>query len=223
MRLNASPTELTTAATDAVLALLCLVILAGLWNLRAQDPRKVALWCWVFGLLALASVLGVVAHGFDLGDPVLSVLWKPLFLSLGLSVALFFVGGVHDWLGEEVGRRILPWAVLAAFGFFAVTQLSTRSFLIFVVYETVAMVGALAIHVRLAMERRAGARAIAIAIMLIIAAAAVQASDLRMQLLVPFDHNGLFHLVQMVAVVLMVVGVRASLAPGGIRERARVD
>ncbi len=89
MALNPMPTELTTAATDAILALLALICIRWLGARRSADPGKVTLWILVLALLAVASVLGAVAHGFDLSSDTLYLLWQPLFLSLGLVVALF--------------------------------------------------------------------------------------------------------------------------------------
>jgi hypothetical protein len=96
MHLNPSATELTTAATDAALGLLCLVVVLRLVAIPVNATWKRALWCWVFGLLGLASVLGTFVHGFELSESVLQILWWPLYLSLGLTVALFLVGGIHD-------------------------------------------------------------------------------------------------------------------------------
>jgi Family of unknown function (DUF6962) len=123
MHLNPSATELTTAATDAALGLLCLVVVLRLVAIPVNATWKRALWCWVFGLLGLASVLGTVVHGFELSESVLQILWWPLYLSLGLTVALFLVGGIHDWRGEAAARALLPWAVGLGAGFFALTQL----------------------------------------------------------------------------------------------------
>jgi hypothetical protein len=44
-----------------------------------------------------------------------------------------------------------------------------------------------------------------------LAAAAVQVSPLSLRLGVRFDHNGLFHLIQIAGVVLLAAGVRQSL------------
>jgi len=66
MSLNDSPVELTTAATDVVIALVCVGVVLGLARLRAHDSWKTTLWSWVFILLAVASVLGAVAHGLEL-------------------------------------------------------------------------------------------------------------------------------------------------------------
>ena len=212
MQLNPSATELTTAATDAAVGLLCLVVL---WRLRAIPAKatwKRALWCWVFGLLGLASALGAVVHGLELSESVRGVLWRPLYLSLGLTVALFVIGGIYDWRGEAAARALLPWAAGMGASFFALTQLLSGAFLIFVVYEATAMVATLAMYVLLSRTGRlVGAGMIAVGIGLSIVAAAVQASPLRVRLIVPFDHNGLFHLVQLIATAVIATGLRRGL------------
>ena len=212
MHLNPVATELTTAATDGLLGILCFVLVWRLIRLRVNAAWKRRLWCGVVGLLGLASVLGAVAHGLDLSVRVRGILWWPLYWSLGLTVALFFVGGIYDWRGERAARTVLPWAVAIGTGFFALTQILGGAFLIFVVYEGVAMVAALAIYIVLGTSGRLpGAGLIALGIALSIAAAAVQASPLRVDLIVPLDHNGLFHLVQIVATLTLARGLSTGL------------
>ena len=219
MQLNPSATELTTAATDAALGLLCLVIVLRLVAVPVNATWKRALWCWVFGLLGLASVLGTVVHGFELSESVLQILWRPLYLSLGLTVALFLAGGVRDWRGEAAARALLPWAIGLGAGFFALTQLLGGAFLIFVLYEAAAMVATLAMYVFLSTTGHlAGAGMIALGIGLSIVAAAVQASALSVWLIVPFDHNGLFHLVQLTATAALASGVGRGLEGTGSRK-----
>jgi hypothetical protein len=218
MQLNPSATELTTAATDAAVGLLCLAVLCRLVATPVNATWKISLWCWVFGLLGLASVLGAVAHGMELPESVVAVLWWPLYLSLGLTVALFFIGGIHDWRGEAAARALLPWAVAIGASFFALIQLLGGAFLIFVVYEAAAMVATLAMYVFLSTTGRlAGASMIAVGIGLSIVAAAVQASALSVRLIVPFDHNGLFHLVQLTATAAIASGLRRGLETKGLQ------
>ena len=212
MQLNPSATELTTAATDAALGLLCLAVLLRLRAMEVNAIWKRALWCWVFGLLVVASVLGTVVHGLELPESLRSVLWRPLYLSLGLTVALFLVGGIYDWRGEAAARALLPWAAGIGVIFFAVTQLSGGAFLIFVVYEAIAMLATLAMYVFLSTTGRlAGAGMMTVGIGLSIVAAAVQASALNVRLIAPFDHNGLFHLVQLTATAALSNGLRRGL------------
>lgn len=220
MALNPIVTELTTAATDAMLAVLALVCIRWLAVRRSADPEKVTLWVLVLALLAVASVLGAVAHGFDLSADILWILWQPLFLSLGLVVALFVVAAVYDGFGPAAARRLLIPALVVGGAFYLLTLLFPGTFLVFVLYEAVAMLVALALYVRLG--ARDGAKwpwLMVLGIGLNIVAAAIQASGtVRLDLGVPFDHNGVFHLVQMVAIVVLVLGVGASLETSSIPE-----
>jgi hypothetical protein len=147
-----------------------------------------------------------------LSESVRAVLWQPLYLSLGLSVALILIGGIYDWRGEVAARTLLPWAVAIGASFFALTRLLGGAFLIFVVYEATFMVATLAIYVFLSTTGRlAGAGMITVGIGLSIVAAAVQASAFSVRLIVPFDHNGLFHLVQLTAIAALANGLRRGL------------
>lgn len=213
MALNPVPTELTTAATDAILALLALYCIRWLGARRSADPAKVTLWILVLALLALASLLGAVAHGFDLSADTLYLLWQPLFLSLGLVVALFVVAATYDGLGPAPARRLMIPALVAGACFYLVTLVFPGTFLVFVLYEAAAMLVALALYVRLAIATsRRWAWLMVLGIALNIAAAGIQASGtIRLNLGVPLDHNGVFHLVQMVAIVVLVAGVGKSL------------
>lgn len=218
MQLVSSPTELTTAATDAVIALLCVVVALRLWRIRHHDPWKAAVWCWVFGMLGVASVLGAVAHGLALTESARSALWHPLYLMLGLVVALFFVGGIYDWRGKIAARQLMPWFIGIGVVSYVLTQLLGGAFVIFLLYEAAAMVSALVIYLLVAHSGRLpGAGIMATAIALNLAAAAVQASDVTVHWIVPFDHNGVFHIVQMVAIVVLAYGLRVGLTTEPVR------
>lgn len=216
MQLNPVATELTTAATDALIAALAGVCVVLLRQWRERDRWKVGVWSWVLGLLGVAALLGAAVHGFVLSQRIQALLWQPLFLSLGLVVALFVVAAVYDWRGRDAARRILPIMLVVALLFYAITRLASGTFLVFVLYEAVAMLFALTIYVSLAVRRSlAGASWIAAGIGLNIVAAAIQASGaVSITIIWPFDHNGVFHLVQIVAIVLLMRGLVRSLQAG---------
>ena len=210
--LQASPTELTTAATDLAVGVLCLVALRQLLKVRTSAVWKRGIWAWVLSLLVLASALGAMAHGLAWSGEVRGAIWRPLYLALALSVALFLVGGLHDWRGEAAARRLLPWAMASGALFFVLIEWFGGAFVIFVAYETATMLAALVMYTALASTRRtAGAGLVAIGLALTIAAGAVQASSLAIRVIVPFDHNGLFHLVQLIALAVLVIGLRRGL------------
>jgi hypothetical protein len=171
----------------------------------------------VFGLLTVASVLGAVAHALAIGEGWRELLWRPLYLALGLVVALFAVGAVYDWKGRRVAMRLLPIALPVALGFFAVTQVVSGAFLVFVLYEAVAMLVALGIYGALAVRGRRGAGLVTLGVLLSIVAAGLQATGtVRLHLVVPFDHNGVFHLVQIVALAALTAGLARTLATPSI-------
>lgn len=210
MRLTTIPSELTTAATDLALAMLAAGCIVYLLRWRERDVWRVALWSSVLTLLAVSAALGAIVHAFELD------LWAPLYLLLGLTVALFVVAALHDWHGAATARRYLIPMVLVGCAFFALTRVVEGTFLVFVVYEGAAMVLALGIYLRLArtMELR-GAGVIALGIALNLIAAGIQATGaVTLTVIWPFDHNGVFHLVQMLAVLVLVAGVRRGFEGG---------
>jgi hypothetical protein len=214
MDLIASPTEITTSATDAVLAIECVVVLVYLWRTPTGDPWKIGLWCWVFGLLAFVSTLGAAAHGLEMPPFLRAALWKPLYLSLGILVGLFLVGAFFDWHGRVVAVRLLPWSIGLGTIFFGLTEVLNGQFIIFTLYEAVAMASALVIYSLLfARHRLKGAGVVATAILLNLVAAGVQASSMSFTILLPFDHNGAFHLIQMVGVATLGLGLRMGMTP----------
>jgi hypothetical protein len=207
--LNPSITELTTAATDGVIALVALACIALLQRYRREARYRVGLWTWVFGLLSFASLLGAIAHGLDLSAAARSWIWRPLFLSLGFVVALFVVGAVFDYKGERLARKSLAPMLGLGLVFFVITEVVSGAFLVFVAYEAAAMLAALGMYTSLAARQQlAGAGIVAAGIALNILAAALQASgSVALTLLVPFDHNGVFHLVQTVAIAVLAGGL----------------
>jgi len=216
MGLNPVPTELTTAATDAVLAVLAIACIRWLAVRRSADPDKVTLWILVLALLAVASILGAVAHGLALSPGLVFLLWQPLFLSLGLVVALFVVAAVYDGFGPRAARRLLIPALVVGAAFYLVTLVFPGTFLVFVLYEAVGMLAALALYSRLAIRTgQSWAWLMVTGVALNILAAGIQATEtVRVNLVIPLDHNGVFHLVQMVAIVVLVAGVGQSLQTG---------
>ena len=212
MDLNSSVTELTTAGTDALLGFLCILLAFRMG--RCMDPHrfKARIWQWVFGLLAASSLLGSIAHGLHLSPGLRNLLWQPLYLALGLDVALFVVGSVLDGFGEKYARRLTPVALLAGTVFYSITLFGSGSFLVFTVYEGTAMLFSLGVYIRIALTKgMPGAATISSGIGLTIVAAALQAGSLGLSFIWPFDHNGIFHLVQIPALILLACGLQSSI------------
>ncbi len=203
---------MTTGATDAVLALECVAIIALLLQTLAADRWKTKLWCWFFGLLAFSSLLGALAHGLDMPDSVRAALWKLLYLCLGILMALLIVGAVADWRGQAVAKRLVPASVITGAAFFGLTELLSGAFTVFIAYEAVALVSALAIYIFLAVtQRRKGAYVVAMGIVFSMVAAGLQASHISFDVVLAFDHNGAFHLAQMLSTAVLALGLHVGI------------
>jgi uncharacterized protein DUF6962 len=204
-------TERTTAVTDALLAL---AVGAGVLRLRHSVPPSWRRRVWLSALAAfgVSALLGAASHGLALEERVRDALWQPLFVLLCLAVALFVVGAVADWRGEDLGRTFLPFLLVLGAGCFIATRLTAGDFRVFLAFEAAGLAFALAVYAALATRGRPGAALVAAALAVSLAAGAVQASGpLSVRLGWEFDHNGLYHLVQLVGVGLLIRGLATTL------------
>lgn len=213
MELVDIPTELTTAATDALTAIIAVAAALYLARGLRNNRWKTTLWLWIFGLLALAAALGAIAHGLKMSNEMQRLLWHPMYLSLSMLVALIVVAVVYDLWGEPMARRILPIMLVIGALFFTITLVLPDNFLFFIIYESAAMLFALGGYLRLVIDRSLdGGPLIALGIFTSIIAAAAQAnSTMSFTLVWTFDHNGIYHLVQMVGIVLLSAGQGKTL------------
>ncbi|PKN22733.1 MAG: hypothetical protein CVU68_03440 [Deltaproteobacteria bacterium HGW-Deltaproteobacteria-3] len=219
MPLINSPTELTTSATDALLAIECTIIITALLRSATTNRWRTNLWCSIFGLLAIASFLGALIHALEMPKSMRIALWTPLYLSLGILVVLFIVGAVADWRGRVAAMRLVPWGIGVSAAFFGLTALLGGNFIVFIIYAATIMLSALAIYTFLvATHRLKGAAVVALAILLNLAGTAVQASNISLHPIVPFDHNGLFHLVQMLSTAILGWGLHLGMGSAPRRE-----
>lgn len=221
MQFIAIPTEQTTAITDFIVGGEAVILIVYLHRFSLRDRWKVRLWQTLLAFTAVVAFAGAYVHGIVMPRETYELLWKPINLLLGFLVANFVLAAVYDLFGLKVVKRLLPILCAVAVGFFAVTQIKTGTFLMFVLYEIAAMLFALGSYGTLAWRRTLpGAGIIAFGIVLQIVAAAVQASGpWSVRIIWEFDHNGVFHLIGMLATVIMVVGVARSLHLSGGGEK----
>lgn len=208
-----SPTELTTAATDAILAIQALFAVVILRRMSVRKHMWTGLWSWVFGLLCVSSAMGAVAHGIELSQAARDGIWMVVYLVLGLLMALFAIAAISMHLGAQTAIRCLPIGLLSALVFFGVTQFWSDSFLLFVIYEALSMVLALTLYAAsFWLRREPGSQYLAFGIVTGLLAAWLDTqSHLRLNLIgYQFDNHGIFHLVQMLSLALLTWGVYHS-------------
>ena len=215
MQLNTSPIELGTAATNIPLAATSLLAVVLLWRWSSAHRLKACLWIGVFGGLTIAACLGVIVHGFAADPETKKLIWHPLNAALALTVACFAAAAVLDQWGTSAAYRTLPGWLLLSAGFFLYTTFLVKSFLPFVIYEGVVMVFCLGVYARFAFRgRHAGAAWMLGGVAITILAAVFQAARLgTFSLIVEFDHNSIFHLIQLPGLICLLIGLRRDLRP----------
>ncbi|MEK6750764.1 MAG: hypothetical protein AABZ00_00750 [Chloroflexota bacterium] len=210
MKIHPSRFEQMTALTDVALG-----ILAGCAAFQVLQILgfKSAVWGWAFGLLAFSALCAALSHSFEMTQKTNERIWMPVNLSLGWTLALFVVGALMDVSGGAIAKSALPSALTVGFLFFIVTILRPGTFMIFIAYEAVAMLFSLGVYAFLFFNGALpGAGWMLAGVFVTIMAAVVQAVGKTGKSIVwYFDNNGVFHLIQMIGIVLLLVGLKMSL------------
>ena len=210
MKLVRDPAEQTTAVTDIILALVacgCVLILQ--WSpVKPGGLWRIHIWSAAIGLIGLAAILGAVAHGLVLKPNIHNRIWQALNLALSLAVSLFVVGVINDLWGAELAKKSLPLMLLAGLGFYLTTLIYPGIFLFFIIYEGLALVLALCAYLFLAVRGEPGAEFMAVGMLLSILAAGLQTrKSISFTLIWKFDHNGIYHIVQSLGLLLLIAGL----------------
>ena len=207
------PTEQTTAITDVILAT---VASYGIFSVYKSgfhiDRYKSLIWIWAFSFLAIAAFLGSIAHGIKMPEEINKIIWHPLNLLLGMTVALFLIGVIYDLKGRKLRRSLLILIIISGIVFFSITVIFQKLFFVFILYESLAMLFALVSYLILITKKTlSGASFMALGILIsIIAAIAQSIPALKFSLIWEFDHNGLFHLIQIPGLVFLFSGTGKS-------------
>ncbi len=216
MEYTKDPAEQTTAATDLLLAV---VALGGILYLRwdpaagTGDCSKINIWSAAIGLIGVAAVLGAAAHGLVLSPTRHRRIWQTLNMSLALAVSLFVVGVVYDLWGGAACRATLPLMLITGLVFFAATLMYPGIFFVFIAYEGLALIFALGAYIYLSiLGALSGAEFIAAGILISMIAAAIQAKkSIALTLVWKFNHNGIYHILQIVGLLFLLIGLRWSM------------
>lgn len=210
-------TEVSTLVTDWLLGALAVALAVAL--LRGPGASLPArLWGWAFLAFAVAAFAGGAFHGFRLLFPeaVLVWLWKATIYAIGAFGTTAVCGSI---VAATRGRaRALLFGGMIAIAAVYAAFMATHDAFVYVVYFNVAaMVFLLALQLWTLWRRRDPASPWIVAGIAVSAgAAAVQVSGVRLS--AHFNHNDLFHVIQMPGVWLLFHGAR--LMPEGPPEDA---
>ena len=196
-------TEPSTLLTDYALAGVTGWLAYSLFRAR-EGQRARSFWALAFAALALAAALGGTWHGFAPAFAAIAVLlvWKATVLSVGIasfgmlagSAFAAITGGVRKWL------LVIAAVKLAVYTGWMVGH----SEYIYVIADTgTALILVAALHLWSAARDRPS-RWILAGVGVSVLAAGVQASGFALHR--HFNHNDLYHVIQVAAMILFYVG-----------------
>lgn len=214
-------TDYAIAVESGVLSLLVL-------RRSSQGPR-----CWFalfFLFIAVAAAVGGTVHGFvpDESGMAFAILWRATLLSIGATATAGVLGAGYAGWSRAVQRVV---SLMAVGGFVAyvlcvlfVSQKFVTTMYIYLPGSVFLFVTFIAVSCRAAVAEftRRKLRIGALGMLLTFVAAGVQQSTLAVGVL---DHNAIYHVIQAVALVLIYVGVRESMARSkdGANQRPAPD
>ena len=186
--MNEPMTVLTDYLLGGIAAWLALLLFRS-----AQTSRR--LWALAFAALAAAAFLGGTWHGFLQSN----LLWKATTLSAGLASFGMVAGSSYAVFSGQLRAFILT-AALAKLVVYSAWMLSHDAFLYVVIDTGIAFIVVAALHV----WKWNGPILAGVAVS--IAGALVQASGFRLH--EHFNHNDLYHVIQIAALVLLYRGAK---------------
>jgi hypothetical protein len=210
-----SVAEPMTLATDYLVALVATIWGARvLRHARAGGPRVARWWAAAFAAVALAALAGGTHHGFAprMAPAVADGLWTLTVLTVGV-VGFALVGAAVTARFRGPLRRALLAAAAVELAVYAAWMAGHDEYLWVIAHYGASMAVALALAVLGWLARRDPAAPwIAAAVLVSLAAAAVQASGLALHR--HFNHNDLYHLIQIAGLYLFHRGALLSSDAG---------
>lgn len=194
--------EPVTLLTDYLLAIECLVFAVLLYR-YAQNETSILLWAISFFVIALAAITGGTYHGFiqSLSVSMSSNLWKITLYCIGVSTLCLLSGMILVALKGNVRTLFLILAVVQFLGFVILIRRNYEYK--YVIHD---YVPAMAVILALCILRLNKPYAIWIiaGILISFAAAGVQLSGFTLHR--NFNHNDLYHVIQMIGMYLLYRG-----------------
>lgn len=199
--------EPTTALTDLILALLALgfslQLIPYARRLRQESIRS---WGFAFAALSVGALSGGVSHGFapHLSEAAYAVIWRVTLYSIGVASYYMVAGTARAVLRHRIASWMIVVAAVKLAGYLYWTTVRPEFSL--AVYDYVPnMLAVLVMGILLKRRRRDPSGFwLAAGVVVSFLAAGIQLSGLS--LAENFNHNDLYHVVQMVALVMFYRG-----------------
>jgi hypothetical protein len=194
-------------ATDYVLVALCAVFAWRLWKVgKGTAQASLCSWAAGFACFGLASLAGGTFHGFSMlfSEAALQELWKLTVYAIGLASFFLLTGTFCACIPPSMRRfaLLIPYVQLIVY----VMWMAIHDDFQFAIYDyAVTNLGILALQLHAGITGRAkSAPWLVGGVLVSFLAAAVQVSGMSFHQ--HFNHNDLYHVVQMVGMFLFYRG-----------------
>jgi hypothetical protein len=205
--------------TDYGLAILAVGLA---WGLPSAAGPPAAAWRAFFASVAVAAAAGGTVHGFfpHSGSAAGNLLWRLALLAIGsTALAAWCIAAVALSAGPARALRATAPVALAVYA--AIVLVVTDDFRVAVVFYLPAAVFLLGVLAWKAWRGRRGAAPAVLGLAVLLGGSWVQSRGIGLAAL-NLTHNALYHVIEAVALLLMVLGARRLLVPtGATRAGAR--
>ncbi len=178
------------------------------WSLfRAREGQRArSLWALAFAALALASALGGTWHGFAPAFAEIAVLlvWKATVLSVGIASFGMLAGSAISTTAGNARRSLLAVAA-AKLAVYSGWMIGHSEYIYVIVDTGAALVLIAVLHLWPTARDRASGWILA-GVGVSVLAAGVQASGFALHR--DFNHNDLYHAIQIAAMILFYAGAK---------------
>lgn len=197
-------TEPITMLTDYILAIETLVLAILIFN-SSDDNSSRILWGLAFVIATISAILGGTSHGFkEFGNQrIQNFIWKLTVFSIGLGAILMFLGTLIARFSPSTLRVVVIIIVAISYGVYFYWMRSHDEFIFVIAYYVPYLVFILIIE--LFFLSTISAPFMISGIIITFMGFAVQAS--RKGIHTNFNHNDIFHVVQMIAMFVFYRGV----------------
>lgn len=194
--------EPTTTITNFILSLEAL-ILAALLIIRPLTFPSLPYWTTTIICIGIGTILGGIYHGFERPFS-----FKPIYLLIAVLMATFCLAVTSDNFGQELAVS-LHWPIAGlALLFFLTTRIYPRKILAFAALLAAVLLVAFSLYLRLAVIGAfPGAWLLAAGIGTLLAGTVMMLGNVRFKLVWSFDRFAVYHLVQMISLLLLYLGL----------------
>ena len=197
-----------TVFTDLLITILAGYFAIKLINLADNQLLARSYWGWAMVALAIGALLGAISHGVGpyFSDELKGIIWKLTIVSIGLTAVLMLIGTTHHLAPKSVVKWVLVIIISSYIIYLAVILKDDRFIKVISYYLPIMILITIAMLISKFILHNSGSGLIALGLMISFIAAGVQMNGFTLHK--HFNHNDLYHVIQLVGIYFIYSGAR---------------